>query len=223
LGHTSVCDRLFSAAQSWALGSALMAVGLVILGARITTRSLPVIGPGGLRKGFSAVMLVSTLVLFCVQIMNSVGIVFEQSFGAYLLGVVSMLFFASLMFLRARSLQGEYGGTMTAGSVEDFPAGSVTEFEDGNFFLVRSSDGGFLAIYRRCPHLGCTVKWVEDQERFYCPCHASSFDKHGDFINQPVPRALDSFTVQIEENQVQVDTSKLIQREYFSPEELVYG
>jgi cytochrome b6-f complex iron-sulfur subunit len=130
---------------------------------------------------------------------------------------------ASLMFLRARSLQGEYGGTMTAGSVEDFPAGSVTEFEDGNFFLVRSSDGGFLAIYRRCPHLGCTVKWVEDQERFYCPCHASSFDKHGDFINQPVPRALDSFTVQIEENQVQVDTSKLIQREYFSPEELVYG
>jgi cytochrome b6-f complex iron-sulfur subunit len=130
---------------------------------------------------------------------------------------------ASVMFLRARSLEGEYGGTMTAGAVEDFPPGSVTEFEDGNFFLVRASDGGFLAIYRRCPHLGCTVKWVEDKERFYCPCHASSFDKHGDFIDQPVPRALDAFSIEIEDDCVQIDTSKLIQRETFSPDELVYG
>ena len=128
-----------------------------------------------------------------------------------------------MMFLRARSLEGKYGGTMTAGGVEEFQPGSVTEFEDGNFFLVRSSDGGFLAIYRRCPHLGCSVKWVEEKERFYCPCHASSFDENGDFISQPVPRALDSFSVKIEDEQVLVDTSKTIQRERFSPDELVYG
>ena len=130
---------------------------------------------------------------------------------------------ASVLFLRARSMEGKYGGRMTAGVVEDFPPGSVTEFEDGNFFLVRASDGGFLAIYRRCPHLGCTVKWVEDKERFYCPCHASSFDKHGDFIDQPVPRALDAFIIEIEDDLVRIDTSQLIQRECFSPDELVYG
>jgi cytochrome b6-f complex iron-sulfur subunit len=130
---------------------------------------------------------------------------------------------ASLLFLRARSLEGEYGGTVTAGAVDDFPPGSVTEFDQGNFFLVRAQDGGFLAIFRRCPHLGCSVKWVEEKERFYCPCHASSFDEYGDFINQPVPRALDSFSIEIKEEQVLVDTSKMIQRERFSPDELVYG
>jgi cytochrome b6-f complex iron-sulfur subunit len=130
---------------------------------------------------------------------------------------------ASLMFLRARSLEGEYGGTITAGVVDDFPPGSVTEFDEGNFFLVRSQDGGFLAVFRRCPHLGCSVKWVEEKGRFYCPCHASSFDEHGDFINQPVPRALDSFGIKIKENQVLVDTSKMNRRERFSPDELVYS
>ena len=64
---------------------------------------------------------------------------------------------------------------------------------------------------------------VEDKERFYCPCHASSFDKHGDFIDQPVPRALDVFTIAIEDDQLQIDTSHPIQRECFSMDELVYG
>lgn len=130
---------------------------------------------------------------------------------------------ASLLFLRSRSLEGKFGGPVTAGALDDFPNGSVTEFTDGNFFLVRTQDGGFLAVYRRCPHLGCTVKWTPEQERFYCPCHASSFDQYGDFIDQPVPRALDSFPVQVKDGMVVVDTSQVNQRDHYSPDQLVYG
>jgi cytochrome b6-f complex iron-sulfur subunit len=128
-----------------------------------------------------------------------------------------------ILFLKARSQEGKFGGKITAGTLEDFPHGSVTEFEDGNFYLIRSQDGGFLSVYRRCPHLGCTVDWVEAKQRFYCPCHASSFDMYGDFVSQPVPRALDSFAITIKDGQVVVDTSQITRREKFSPEQLTFG
>lgn len=129
---------------------------------------------------------------------------------------------ASLLYLRSRSLEGEFGGVMTVGNVDDFQTGSVTEFKDGNFYLVREKDGGFLAIYRRCPHLGCSVNWEPEEEKFFCPCHASSFDQVGNFQNQLVNRALDTFTVKIEDSMVKIDTSQVIQRERFEPEQLSY-
>ena len=129
---------------------------------------------------------------------------------------------ASLVFLRSRSLEGEFGSEIKAGEVENFPANSVTEFTDGNFFLVRASDGGFLAVYRRCPHLGCTVNWVAEKERFYCPCPASSFDKYGDFENQPVPRALDTFPVSFKEGMVVINTADFQRRDRFTPDQLAY-
>ena len=130
---------------------------------------------------------------------------------------------AGFMFLRSRSLEGGFGGTIKAGAVDSFPPGSVTEFPEENFYLVRDREGGFLAVYRRCPHLGCTVSWNGEDERFLCPCHASSFDIYGDFSSKPVPRALDIFPVSIDSTVVKVDTSQIQQRESFSPDQLVYG
>ncbi|MCI0521519.1 MAG: Rieske (2Fe-2S) protein [Chloroflexi bacterium] len=129
---------------------------------------------------------------------------------------------AGFSFLRSRSLEGRSGSLMVAGAQDNFPTGSVTEFTDGNFFLVRAQDGGFLAVYRRCPHLGCTVNWVAEKERFYCPCHASSFDVYGNYDNQPVPRALDTFPVSFDGDTVMVDTSQLQRRESFEPRQLSY-
>jgi cytochrome b6-f complex iron-sulfur subunit len=129
---------------------------------------------------------------------------------------------AALLFLQSRSMKGEFGGIMTLGRADTFPTGSVTEFVDGSFYLVRAHDGGFLAIFRRCPHLGCTVNWVADKNCFYCPCHASSFDFYGDYETPPVPRPLDTFTVRFEQGLVLVDTSELKQREHFTPDQLAY-
>ncbi len=128
---------------------------------------------------------------------------------------------ASLLFMQPRSLEGEFGGTVMAGLVDSFPLGSVTEFPDGRFFLIRDDSGGFLAVYNRCTHLGCTVSWEADQHHFFCPCHASSFDIHGDVENPPAPRALDTFPVEITDGQVWVNTSRAQQRDTFEPEQLV--
>jgi len=130
---------------------------------------------------------------------------------------------AGILFLRSRSLEEGAGGVVTAGAVDSFSPGSVTEFPDAGFFLIRSPDGGFMAVSQRCPHLGCTVEWLADRNRFLCPCHASSFDFFGNFESPPVPRPLDTFAVQIEETTVKVDTSRPQRRESFIPEQLAYA
>ena len=110
-----------------------------------------------------------------------------------------------------------------AGPVERFEPGSVTAFADGRFYLVRLDDGGFLAIHRKCTHLGCSVPWDTDEQRFACPCHASAFDIRGAVINAPAPRPLDLFPVVIENGMVKVDTGRVVRRKAFEPSQVVSG
>jgi len=112
---------------------------------------------------------------------------------------------------------------ITAGTVNTFEPESVTAFVRGRFYLARLADGGFLALSRKCTHLGCTVPWVATEKRFACPCHASAFDITGNVISPPAPRALDIYPVIIENDIVKVDTSKLIKRGEFSTEQVVYA
>lgn len=109
---------------------------------------------------------------------------------------------------------------VVAGPVDRFEVGSVTAFPAGKFYLTRSEDGGFLALSRRCTHLGCTVPWVAGEERFVCPCHASSFDLHGDVLSPPAPRALDLHPVRIENGVVKVDTGTTVTRTSYSPSQV---
>ena len=99
-----------------------------------------------------------------------------------------------------------------AGPIERFEPGSVTAFRDGHFYLVRLQDGGFLALHRKCTHLGCTVPWDADEQKFTCPCHASAFDMRGDVLSAPAPRPLEQFAVRIDNGMVVGGTAKLIPR-----------
>lgn len=38
---------------------------------------------------------------------------------------------------------------------------------------------------RRCPHLGCALKWNKAEHSWDCPCHGSRFDKDGHLIDNP--------------------------------------
>ena len=109
-----------------------------------------------------------------------------------------------------------------AGSVDSFARNSVTAFVRGRFYLARLTDGGFLALSRKCTHLGCTVPWMAEENKFACPCHASAFDITGNVISPPAPRALDFYAVTIENDMVIVDTSKPNQRSEFRTEQVVY-
>lgn len=129
---------------------------------------------------------------------------------------------AGVLFLRSRSLDGTFGGLINAGPITNFTPGSVTEFEDGNFFLICTTDGGFMAIYRRCPHLGCTVEWIGEKDKFYCPCHSASFDHNGEYQTSIVSRSLDTFPILFEDGMVKVNTAMPQNREHHTPEHISY-
>jgi len=122
---------------------------------------------------------------------------------------------------KRRASEDGAGSVIIAGPVDRFEAGSVTAFPEGRFYLARLTDGGFLALHRECTHLGCTVPWIDAENRFVCPCHASSFDITGDVLSPPAPRPLDVFAVRIENDIVKVDVSKVIKRRNFEASQVV--
>ena len=143
------------------------------------------------------------------------------------LGIIAAFEFAGLVIAylrpnRRRAETGEMRVLFEAGHVERFPLNSVTAFVRGKFYLCRLEDGGFLAVSRKCTHLGCTVPWLDKEQKFACPCHGSAFDIRGEVISPPAPRALDIYPLIIENRVVKVDTSKQIKRSGFRSDQVVY-
>jgi cytochrome b6-f complex iron-sulfur subunit len=88
---------------------------------------------------------------------------------------------------------------------------------EGRFWLVNlaagitphgeKTPGGLLAMWQKCPHLGCTVPWRSDYEFlgskgwFRCPCHGSTYTKEGGIIVfGPAPRSLDVFPLEVQQD-----------------------
>jgi len=106
-----------------------------------------------------------------------------------------------------------------AGKVDQFAAGEVKAVPQGQFYLVCLDDGGFLALSRTCTHLGCSVPWDNERQKFICPCHGSSFDKVGTVLTPPAVRPLDYFPVKIEDGLIRVDVSAPLRREMYNTEQ----
>jgi len=117
----------------------------------------------------------------------------------------------------------EEDAIIIAGPADNFEPGTVSAFVRGKFYLARLDDGGFLALSRSCTHLGCTVPWVSGKNRFICPCHTSEFDITGEVIKPPAPHALDLYPVEIRNNVLSVDTSKLRKRSEFAANQVTYA
>jgi cytochrome b6-f complex iron-sulfur subunit len=142
--------------------------------------------------------------------------------GLVALAEVVAVVFAFLRSNKSKAREADSNAMVTAGAVSKFEANSVTAFVRGRFYIARLEDGGFLALSRKCTHLGCTVPWVEKEMKFACPCHGSAFDITGEVINPPAPRPLDIYPIVIENNVVKVDTSKPIKRSEFRAEHVSY-
>ena len=138
------------------------------------------------------------------------------------LGVLALIEFTGMVVAylrpgRARTKTGERGTVIEAGSVDTFSLNSVTAFVRGRFYLCRLDDGGFLALSGKCTHLGCTIPWLDKEQRFACPCHASAFDVRGQVVNPPAPRALDRYEVRIENRIVKVNLLNIAPRAASGP------
>jgi len=134
------------------------------------------------------------------------------------------------------SLGEGFGSTITAGNVDDI-LGSIADtkepsyFPEGRFYInpypaeavgaaeevyssnvVQGMAGGVVALYQKCPHLGCRVPWCTPSQWFECPCHGSQYNRVGEKKGGPAPRGMDRFPVTIDEaGIVSVDTGTVVQ------------
>ena len=141
---------------------------------------------------------------------------------ASLAGLFGQAGVALFNFFKPRSEPGLFGSIVKAGRVDEFIPGTVSHISTGRFYISRLEDGGFLALWQRCTHLGCTVPWREEEGQFNCPCHSSIFTAVGEVVSGPAPRPMDLFHMEIMEDAVLVDTSRPMQRERFDPSQVTH-
>ncbi len=133
---------------------------------------------------------------------------------------------AMIDMLYPRGIAG-FGGIVSAGTTDHVAPGAKKEVPEGKFWLVNltaeQGGPGFLALWWKCPHLGCTVPWKETfsfadpttgQEKrgwFRCPCHGSTYDDAGVRVFGPAPRSMDRMELTIDPStkRISVNTGKI--------------
>ncbi len=142
---------------------------------------------------------------------NFIRASFWGGLGLALLGTVGSL----LDFMYPRGIKG-FGSPVPAGNISEFrKGGDPVHFITGQFWLVNldpsetrygGSGGGdgLLALWHKCPHLGCTVPWrsgftyENDQGWYRCPCHGSTYTKSGIRVFGPAPRSMTTMKVDVD-------------------------
>jgi menaquinol-cytochrome c reductase iron-sulfur subunit len=71
-------------------------------------------------------------------------------------------------------------------------------------YVNRASNGQFIVLSAICPHLGCSVSWQADHDRFVCPCHGGEFKADGQKISGPPPRGMDQLPTRVKDGKLQI-------------------
>ena len=174
-----------------------------------------------------------------------IGEITRRSFMRRMLGVgVGILSIQALGALVASlwpNLEGGLGGIVRLGTAAqiaqnnpDWAAGMPYIYNQARIFLINvpaakafaagetpniPDPGGaenLLALYRKCPHLGCQIPPLCMESRmFECLCHGSKYNiigEKGDWVASPGPaaRGMDRFPVSLEGDEIVIDTSEVI-------------
>ncbi len=127
-----------------------------------------------------------------------------------------------LGFFNLRKPTGFGGVVNVAASRIPIPGGEPVRISEGKFWLVNLSGpegdvlgaggtGGLLALYWKCPHLGCSVPWAPGFNGasvnfpgiigwFRCPCHGSTYSRAGIRVFGPAPRPMDTMALTVNAN-----------------------
>ncbi|NLZ82788.1 MAG: FAD-dependent oxidoreductase [Clostridiales bacterium] len=54
--------------------------------------------------------------------------------------------------------------------------------------IYRDNQDNYFFVLTKCPHLGCSLEWNQNELTWDCPCHGSRFDYKGRLINNPASR-----------------------------------
>lgn len=73
--------------------------------------------------------------------------------------------------------------------------------------VLAGMEAGLVALYQKCPHLGCRVPTCQSSQWFECPCHGSQYNRVGEKKGGPAPRGMDRFGVSLANDVLVIDTS----------------
>lgn len=144
-------------------------------------------------------------------------------------------FGASVVGFLWKGAEGGFGSKISAGKVDDILAGIrankgflylaearawVTEYPKGSLSKAQAVYGnqapvfagmqaGIVALYQKCPHLGCRVPECKSSQWFECQCHGSQYNRVGEKKGGPAPRGMDRFAVSVSNGNLTIDTGSV--------------
>ncbi len=153
---------------------------------------------------------------------------FWGGMGAVLAAIGATL----LNFIWPRDVAGFGGVVAVPFTADQLAPGQKRNVVEAKAWLVRLSaeqaernggqEGAILALYQKCPHLGCTIPFRDSYSRkdpqneqtyagwFLCPCHGSTYSDTGRRVFGPAPRSMDTFALTIDENgRMSIDTGDI--------------
>jgi cytochrome b6-f complex iron-sulfur subunit len=75
---------------------------------------------------------------------------------------------------------------------------------------IPAVDRSVLALYRKCPHLGCQVPQLcSESQWFECLCHGSKYTVLGEKRDGPAPRGMDRFTLEVDNGVYVINSAEL--------------
>jgi cytochrome b6-f complex iron-sulfur subunit len=144
-------------------------------------------------------------------------------------------FGASALAFLWKGAEGGFGSKVSAGRIDDIISGIrankgflylaearawVTEYPKGSLSKAKAVYGpqapvyagmeaGVVALYQKCPHLGCRVPECTSSQWFECQCHGSQYNRVGEVRGGPAPRGMDRFAVSVSNGSVTIDTGSV--------------
>jgi len=76
--------------------------------------------------------------------------------------------------------------------------------EEVSVYILTTDGRTYIAMSNICTHLGCHIRWIAEQDKFFCPCHNGEFDIQGNVVAGPPPRPLDRYDVKVENDQLYI-------------------
>jgi Rieske Fe-S protein len=80
--------------------------------------------------------------------------------------------------------------------------GWIVNQEELSIYVLTEDGRDFIAMSNVCTHLGCRIRWIANQNQYFCPCHNGVYDKQGNVVSGPPPRPLDRYQTKLENDQL---------------------
>ncbi len=98
--------------------------------------------------------------------------------------------------------------------ITEYPATALAKATAYDFLpqVEQGLQAGVVALFLKCPHLGCRVPSCATSQWFEGPCHGSKYNRVGEKRGGPAPRGMDRFAMEVNSaGELIVKTAEVIQ------------